>query len=67
MSVEERKALATKAAHARWKKDPDGLALATHVRSGSEFKKRAAQPEADRLRSAKSEVAPAELIAIKVA
>lgn len=83
MTVKERKALATRAAHARWKRDPDGSAVATHegevklgsvtlpcavlkdgrrifserglseafthVRSGNEFKKRAAQPEEERL------------------
>ncbi len=30
MTPTERKSLATKAAHARWKKDPDGIAIATH-------------------------------------
>jgi hypothetical protein len=83
MTTKERKALATRAAHARWKKSPDGFPVATHegevklgpvslpcavladgrrifserglseafthVRSGSEFKKRAAQTEAERL------------------
>jgi hypothetical protein len=83
MSAKERKALATKGAHARWKRAPDGVAIAshagtvklpgfelpcavlqdgrggvrrifserglseafTHVRSGSEFRKRREQPE----------------------
>jgi hypothetical protein len=30
MTGAERKSLATKAAHARWKRAPDGVALATH-------------------------------------
>ncbi len=30
MTASERKALATKAAHARWKRDQDGVAIATH-------------------------------------
>lgn len=83
MTVVERKALATKAAHARWKKSPDGVAIATHegevkigpitlpcavladgrrifserglsaafthVRSGSDFKRKASQSEEERL------------------
>lgn len=83
MSAKERKSLATKAAHARWKRDPDGISVATHegsvqlpgfdlpcavlkdgrrifserglaaafthVRSGSEFKKRRQQPDEEQL------------------
>lgn len=83
MTPKERKSLATKAAHARWKKAPDGIALATHegvvrlgtmelpcavlkdgrrilserglsaafthIRSGSDFKKRGQQSEEQRL------------------
>ena len=30
MSPSERKSLASRAAHARWKRDPDGVAIATH-------------------------------------